>query len=49
MTVHGGRVRLQIPSLFYMVDLVQVLSDRNQAAYLVQRHHYAIKVSSNAG
>ena len=28
MTVHGGRVRLQIPSLFDMVDLVQVLSDR---------------------
>jgi serine/threonine-protein kinase RsbW len=28
MTVHGGHVRLQIPSLFDMVDLVQVLSDR---------------------
>ena len=28
MTVHGGRVRLQIPSLFDMLDLVQVLSDR---------------------
>jgi serine/threonine-protein kinase RsbW len=28
MTVHGGLVRLQIPSLFDMVDLVQVLSDR---------------------
>jgi serine/threonine-protein kinase RsbW len=28
MTVRGGRVRLQIPSLFDMVDLVQVLSDR---------------------
>jgi serine/threonine-protein kinase RsbW len=28
MTVHGGRIRLQIPSLFDMVDLVQVLSDR---------------------
>jgi serine/threonine-protein kinase RsbW len=28
MTVHGGRVRLQIPSLFEMLDLVQVLSDR---------------------
>ena len=27
MTVRGGRVRLQIPSLFDMVDLVQVLSD----------------------
>jgi serine/threonine-protein kinase RsbW len=26
--VHGGHVRLQIPSLFDMVDLVQVLSDR---------------------
>jgi len=28
MTAHGGLVRLQIPSLFDMVDLVQVLSDR---------------------
>ena len=28
MTVRGGHVRLQIPSLFDMVDLVQVLSDR---------------------
>jgi len=28
MTVRGGLVRLQIPSLFDMVDLVQVLSDR---------------------
>ena len=28
MTVHGGLVRLQIPSLFDMLDLVQVLSDR---------------------
>ena len=28
MTVPGGLVRLQIPSLFDMVDLVQVLSDR---------------------
>ena len=28
MTVTGGLVRLQIPSLFDMVDLVQVLSDR---------------------
>jgi len=28
MTVRGGLVRLQIPSLFEMVDLVQVLSDR---------------------
>ena len=28
MTVHGGHVRLQIPSLFDMLDLVQVLSDR---------------------
>jgi serine/threonine-protein kinase RsbW len=27
MTVRGGLVRLQIPSLFDMVDLVQVLSD----------------------
>ena len=27
MTVTGGLVRLQIPSLFDMVDLVQVLSD----------------------
>jgi serine/threonine-protein kinase RsbW len=28
MTVRGGLIRLQIPSLFDMVDLVQVLSDR---------------------
>ena len=28
MPVRGGLVRLQIPSLFDMVDLVQVLSDR---------------------
>ena len=28
MTVHGGLVRLQIPSLFDMLDIVQVLSDR---------------------
>jgi len=28
MTVRGGLVRLQIPSLFDMVDLVQVLCDR---------------------
>src|SRR6478736_1400771 len=28
MTVPGGHVRLQIPSLFDMVDLVQVLCDR---------------------
>jgi serine/threonine-protein kinase RsbW len=28
MMVRGGLVRLQIPSLFDMVDLVQVLSDR---------------------
>jgi serine/threonine-protein kinase RsbW len=28
MTARGGLVRLQIPSLFDMVDLVQVLSDR---------------------
>jgi serine/threonine-protein kinase RsbW len=28
MTVPGGRVRLQIPSVFDMLDLVQVLSDR---------------------
>jgi serine/threonine-protein kinase RsbW len=28
MTVHGGLVRLQIPSLFDLLDLVQVLSDR---------------------
>ena len=28
MTLRGGLVRLQIPSLFDMVDLVQVLSDR---------------------
>jgi len=28
MTVRGGLVRLQIPSVFEMVDLVQVLSDR---------------------
>ena len=28
MTVRGGLVRLQIPSLFDMVDVVQVLSDR---------------------
>ena len=28
MTVHGGHVRLQIPSVFDMLDLVQVLSDR---------------------
>ena len=28
MTVPGGLVRLQIPSLFDMVDIVQVLSDR---------------------
>ena len=28
MTVRGGHIRLQIPSLFDMVDLVQVLSDR---------------------
>lgn len=28
MTVRGGLVRLQIPSLFEMVDLVQILSDR---------------------
>ena len=28
MTVPGGLVRLQIPSLFDMVDLVQVLCDR---------------------
>src|SRR5262245_29020488 len=28
MTVPGGLVRLQIPSLFDMVDLVQVVSDR---------------------
>jgi serine/threonine-protein kinase RsbW len=28
MTVRGGLVRLQIPSLFDMVDLVQILSDR---------------------
>jgi serine/threonine-protein kinase RsbW len=28
MTVRGGLVKLQIPSLFDMVDLVQVLSDR---------------------
>ena len=28
MTVRGGHVRLQIPSLFDMVDIVQVLSDR---------------------
>jgi len=27
MTVRGGLVRLQIPSLFDMVDLVQILSD----------------------
>jgi len=28
MTVRGGLIKLQIPSLFDMVDLVQVLSDR---------------------
>src|SRR3954464_12211634 len=28
MNIHGGLVRLQIPSLFDMLDLVQVLSDR---------------------
>ena len=28
MTVPGGHVRLQIPSVFDMLDLVQVLSDR---------------------
>ena len=28
MTLRGGLVRLQIPSLFDMVDLVQVVSDR---------------------
>jgi serine/threonine-protein kinase RsbW len=28
MTVRGGLIRLQIPSLFDMVDLVQVLCDR---------------------
>jgi serine/threonine-protein kinase RsbW len=28
MTVRGGLVRLQIPSLFDMVDLVQIVSDR---------------------
>jgi serine/threonine-protein kinase RsbW len=28
MTVHGGLVRLQIPSLFDLLDIVQVLSDR---------------------
>jgi serine/threonine-protein kinase RsbW len=28
MTVQGGRVRLQIPSVFDLLDLVQVLSDR---------------------
>jgi serine/threonine-protein kinase RsbW len=28
MTVRGGQVRLQIPSLFDMVDLVQVVCDR---------------------
>jgi serine/threonine-protein kinase RsbW len=28
MMVRGGLVRLQIPSLFDMVDLVQILSDR---------------------
>jgi len=28
MTVRGGHVRLQIPSMFDMVDLVQVLCDR---------------------
>jgi len=28
MTMQGGLVRLQIPSLFDMLDLVQVLSDR---------------------
>ena len=28
MTIHGGLVRLQIPSVFDMLDLVQVLSDR---------------------
>jgi serine/threonine-protein kinase RsbW len=28
MTMRGGLVRLQIPSLFDMLDLVQVLSDR---------------------
>jgi serine/threonine-protein kinase RsbW len=35
MTVPGGLVRLQIPSLFDMVDLVQVVSDRmsNLAAF----------------
>jgi serine/threonine-protein kinase RsbW len=28
MMMHGGLIRLQIPSLFDMLDLVQVLSDR---------------------
>jgi serine/threonine-protein kinase RsbW len=28
MNIHGGLVRLQIPSLFDMLDLVQILSDR---------------------
>jgi serine/threonine-protein kinase RsbW len=28
MTIRGGLVRLQIPSLFDMLDLVQVISDR---------------------
>ena len=28
MTVHGGLVQLQIPSLFDLLDVVQVLSDR---------------------
>jgi serine/threonine-protein kinase RsbW len=31
MTVRGGQVRLQIPSLFDMVDLVQVVCDRMTA------------------
>ena len=28
MLTHGGLVRLQIPGLFDMLDLVQLLSDR---------------------
>ena len=42
MTVRGGHVRLQIPSLFDMVDIVQVLSDRmgQLAAFDVDAIHW---------
>ena len=52
MTVRGGLVRLQIPSLFEMVDLVQVLSDRmgNMAGFDEDVEHWlgvAVRESDN--